>query len=389
MFDSPIKDILTQRVQALPEMVMAQSLKSDIDELVARILPQGSVAVIDDARTSTAYGDLVFRALKGRYDTTHIMLPLGVKADDMALAEVAMRSSKADLLVAVGSGTISDLAKYASFKAGKPYVIFPTAASMNGYTSKNASISIGGQKTSLAAQLPAAMFIDMSTILEAPIRLTQAGLGDSIARPTAQADMLLSHHLLGTAYDEDIFRLNAPYEELLFAHAAGLLSGDRETMEALVKLILLSGFGMTIADSSAPASGAEHMIAHLMESEMLHGEEIAVTAVDMARRQERMLASPKLRLADLPAAEDKGYMKKRDAIRERFPDGDVPKVIWEQAREAIAQIHMPSGELEKIRAAGGLPDMPEKLGWEVKEYHEAIEKARFTRDRFTVLDVTP
>jgi len=388
MFTSTIQDILAIRLQYLPELIMAASLRHDIDDLVAKFLPSGNVAVVDDARTSTAYGDQVFRALTGRFEANHIMLPLGVKADEDALLEIEQKSKRADLLVAVGSGTINDLVKRASFKAGKPYIIFPTAASMNGYVSKNASISVAGHKETQEAQMPLAVLVDMQVIMDAPLRLTQAGLGDCLARPTAQADWLLSHYLLGTDYDAAPFKMIAEYEEMVFAQAGAILHADREVMEALFKLILVSGFGMTIAGSSAPASGAEHMIAHLMSTgEHLHGEEIAVTTLDMATRQARMLGLTKLRCAPADVHGDKGYMKKREAIMQRFPDGMVPSALWQQAREAIATIHIEPQKLAAIRKQAGLPDDAEKLGWNAEDYRECIEQARFSRDRFTCLDV--
>ena len=66
------------------------------------------------------------------------------------------RARSADALVAVGSGTINDLCKYAAAKDGKPYVVFATAPSMNGYTSMNAAITVDGHKKTLPAATPRA-----------------------------------------------------------------------------------------------------------------------------------------------------------------------------------------------------------------------------------------
>lgn len=376
MFTPSIQDILAARLQSLPAFVAAPSLKRDIDELV----PKGKLAVIDDVNTSTAYGDIAARALKA----THITLSRGVEANEEALAEIEAKSKQADMLVAVGSGTINDLVKYAAFRANKPYVLIPTAASMNGYVSANASITVGGKKQSLAAALPTMVLIDMQTIEEAPARLTQAGIGDSLARPTAQADWLLAHHVLGVAYDDAPFKLTAEYEADVFAHADAAARGDREAVAALLKLCFLSGFGMTIAGSSVPASGAEHMIAHAyhmqgpMPAKMnLHGEEIAVTTIEMATRQEALLA----------ASKPPRLLPTHEAKQALYPMDGIPKQVWENAREAIAAIHISPLKLAQIRKKAGLPDSVEKLGWDVAAYHEIADNARFTRDRFTCLDV--
>lgn len=407
MFDASIQDILSARLQSLPELLAAKSLKRDIDELCRRHLPAGRAAIIDDTDTANAYGDAVFRALKGVYEAAHITLPRGVKADDAALAEIEAKTARADMLVAVGSGTINDLVKYAAFKAKKPYVLFPTAASMNGYVSKTASLTLNGHKQSLEAALPAAVFMDMETIASAPARLTLAGLGDSLARGSAQADWLLSHHVLGTTYDDAPFSLLAPYEAELFAQAAALKAGDREAVALLLKLLLLAGFGMSIAASSAPASGAEHMIAHAygmsrakQSRALLHGEEIAFTTAYTSERWQKLLDRPSPpRLLPLEADERMQalygkenaasfaalYKRKADSIRQY---GDhIPLDVWEKAREAIAAIHAPPLQLAIIRKQAGLPESAGALGWDEADYTAVCEVARFTRDRFTCLDV--
>ena len=354
MFEAPIQDILTQRLQQLPALMFANSLRRDIDELVILHIPAGIAAVVDDVNTSTAYGDLVFRALKSRFSASHTTLSKGVSADEDALAEVEHKTKHADFLVAVGSGTINDVVKLAAHKARKPYIIFPTAASMNGYVSANASISIAGKKESLAASLPIAVLVDLQMLAAAPARLSKAGLGDSLARPTAQADWLLSHHITGEAYDAAPYDIIKPYEPQVFGQAEGIARGDAQAIEALLQLLLLSGFGMTMAGSSRPASGAEHMIAHMMHSTgTLHGEEIAVTAVEMAELQAKLLAGGK----------------------------------FGAASDAISAIHIPPQELAIIRKTAGLPDSPEALGWSKEDYSHALANARFTRDRFTCLDV--
>lgn len=61
--------------------------------------------------------------------------------DERALAEIqAMIDSDICLLLAVGSGTITDLTRYAGFKTGKPFIAIPTAPSMDGYASPVAAI---------------------------------------------------------------------------------------------------------------------------------------------------------------------------------------------------------------------------------------------------------
>ena len=75
---------------------------------------------------------------------------------------VQEKTRHADAIVAVGSGALSDTCKYATFKDGRKYATFGTAASMNGYAASTASVTLNnGYKTSLPAHAPRGIFLDL------------------------------------------------------------------------------------------------------------------------------------------------------------------------------------------------------------------------------------
>jgi glycerol-1-phosphate dehydrogenase [NAD(P)+] len=329
-----------------------------------------------------------------------------VHADEAALEKI--RSHSFDALIAVGSGVISDLCKYASHAAGKPYAVFPTAPSMNGYLSASASMTLNKVKESRPAHLPAGVFCDMKVIAGAPARLIRSGLGDSLCRPTAQADWLLSHLLLGTSYSALPFHLLWPYETELFAHADKLVAGDVKVVELLLKTLLVSGLGMTLAGGSYPASQGEHLIAHAMEMkhgdtlpQSYHGEQIGVTTLTMARIQHALL-SRRLSLPPLPRWQDalSGYFGasrakhlaqaagKKYRLYDRYEaiaamlDGRELYI-----RDTLRQVMLPETRLREVLHKAGTPATPAALGWNDGNYDDAVRHARFTRDRFTFLDL--
>ena len=148
---------------------------------------------------------------------TSVILPEHPHADDATVEGLHAATAAADVLVAVGSGTINDLCKYVSAQDGKPYVVYGTAPSMNGYVSVNAAITVGGLKKSLAAQAPLGVFLDLSILAAAPPRMIRSGLGDSLCRPTAQADWLLAHLLFDHPYRRMPFVLLEEDESALLA----------------------------------------------------------------------------------------------------------------------------------------------------------------------------
>jgi glycerol-1-phosphate dehydrogenase [NAD(P)+] len=354
---------------------------------------------------SATYGALGKRLVK-ELGIPFLMLEGRPSADMETVTVIRMKNAGA--ILAAGSGTINDLCKYASFLDGKPYAVFPTAPSMNGYCSANASITAHGHKQTLKAHLPKGVFCDLSVLAAAPPRLIRSGLGDSLCRPTAQADWLLSHLLFGTPYDPLPFSLLAPYERELLEHAGKLLSGDTQTIELLIRALLVSGLGMVMAGGSYPASQGEHLIAHTMEMKhgdtlpaTYHGEQIGVTTLVMADIQRQALAK-KLQVRRMPDPDktiaayfgagleksvSQAYHAKRllyeqyDRINERL------QTEGSAIRDAISAVTLPDPVLRNALQKAAAPTTAAALGWHESDLQSAIQHAKFIRDRFTFLDV--
>lgn len=408
MFSAPITSLLESKLPQLPKLLAAPSFRHDFDDLLAMLPAPDTIALIDDHDTSAALGDALFRALKSRYTITRIACGKAPVADRETIESIRSKTKKSQLFIGVGSGTISDLCKYASHLDGKPYIMFPTAASMNGYLSANASITIDGYKTTLPAHLPQAVFCDYGVIAAAPARLHKSGLGDSLARPTAQVDWRLSHLLLGTPYDETPFQLTQELEPGLFDSARGLALSDPSSVKLLMQSLLLSGLGMTIAGGSYPASQSEHMIAHAFEMlkpsapPSLHGEQIGVTAITAATRHEQLFTKiPTLASMEFPgdikaafgeAAADTAktaFRAKQEKVEEAMLTNDIIKKRWHDIAHALHPLMLSSARITEILTQAQAPRRTESLGWQAADYAAAQKYARYLRDRFTGLDLDP
>jgi len=352
------------------------------DYLKQRMGTAAAIHVIADPHTMEAYGS---SDLGAGERWTQDILPARPKPEMELATRIMQHAMPADALVAIGSGTINDLVKYAAHQLKKPYVVVATAPSMNGYVSPNASIINGKHKESIACTMPMAVLMDTEILVNAPSRMIRAGIGDCLCRSTAQADWLLSHLLLDTHYVEEVFEWLLPYEKVLLQHAKFAVLGDKEIMEVLAKMLILSGLGMARAWGSYPASQGEHMIAHTMEElygnklpATLHGEQIAVTTLSMAERQARILASDPPPLA---LAKPNGRNYNHEQIEHRLGKN------WRQIRDKIRTVVIPQVSLYDALSDAGCPVSPEDLGWKDPIYDQALAKARFHRDRFTFLDL--
>jgi glycerol-1-phosphate dehydrogenase [NAD(P)+] len=395
-------------VSPLRDIVIDRNLGPRASQLIAGLGLSSRLAVVMDPETQRVLGEQVTRSLETGAEVTRVVLEHRPHPDLEAVQSVIAASADADALVAVGSGSINDIVKYAAHVAGRPYVVFGTAPSMNGYTSVSAAITEDGLKKSLPATLARGIFLDLDVMATAPQRLIAAGFGDSMARSTAQVDWLLSHLLLGTPYREAPFMLLREDEDALVASAEALGRGEVAAVELLVRTLVLSGLGMTLCGGSYPASQGEHLIAHYldMRGENLpfayHGEHIAVTTLTMARMQETLLARPVLRLRCLNETEA-DYIDVFgaelgascwQACAAKILDEEAVEAInlrladqWPEIRERVRAAARPVAEIERAMVAVGAPTSPDDVGIPADFYEDAVTQARRIRDRFTTLDL--
>lgn len=376
--------------------------------------------IVMDENTKHALGDALIALITHQNTiafTTHCfpsnVLPTLANAERLANI---YHAQQCQTIIAIGSGTLNDLSKYAAYLCNTRYIMCATAPSMNGYVSGNASLIMAdGHKTTLKAQPPIAVFCPMDVITAAPLRLIQAGFGDAICRSTAQVDWLFSHLLLGTPYDDTPFQLTYTNEPQLLANAAQIYARDTSVMRILIENLLASGEGMRVAGGSYPASQGEHMLAHTMEmlhhhnpslaplTPSFHGEEIAVTTLYMACRQAEILSrntAPVL----LPTSYEHTAMERafgttlaqnlqKDYQRKSERIGDIAQrqhhinTHWHEIRDQLSAVHVAPEVITQALQAIHAPLTPTSLGWKDEVWHTATSLARFTRDRFTMLDV--
>lgn len=207
------------------------------------------------------------------------------RADAETVEKVQKGSENSDFLLGVGGGTCIDVAKFASFKGGKPFISVPTAASHDGISSARASIKGGEKPTSVQAQAPLAIVADTLVIRDSPSPLTAAGCGDMIANYTAVLDWDLARREKEEYYSEYAAALSRMSAKLVAENAGVIKEGSEESARKIVKALISSGVAMSIAGSSRPASGSEHLFSHALDQTAsepaLHGEQCAVGSIMM------------------------------------------------------------------------------------------------------------
>lgn len=285
---------------------VAPGIHAEIPTLVRSVCPEGTVAIVMDANTRAVAGDEIIAAAQGA-DLPFEILELSERDDEKVIVctdarihdvERAFRDGGFAHAIAVGAGTINDVVKMASFRAGIGYTTVGTAPSMNGYTSSIAAILSDGVKTTQPCHAPLVAVADPRVMAEAPYRMIASGLGDLYSKPVSNADWRLSHRLLGTWHSDLVMEIVEAGATLLEGVAPRLPQRDVDAVGRLTGAIMISGLAMQAAGTSGPASGGEHLISHFVDMEAyafgkphdFHGCQVAVGTVTTSRLYERIFA---------------------------------------------------------------------------------------------------
>ncbi len=207
------------------------------------------------------------------------------RADMETVEKVQDDTQNFDFLLGVGGGTCIDAAKFASYKQDKPFISVPTAASHDGISSARAAIKGEGRKASVQAHAPVAVFADTLIIRDSPSRLMAAGCGDMVANYTAVLDWELAREENGDYYSEYAAALSNMSAKLVAENADVISKEIEESARKIIKALISSGVAMSIAGSSRPASGSEHLFSHILDQiapePALHGEQCGVGTLMM------------------------------------------------------------------------------------------------------------
>ncbi len=204
---------------------------------------------------------------------------------------------EAEVIIAIGAGTIHDISRYCAYKRNIDFASCPTAASVDGFCSSVAAMTWNGCKKTLTAVAPKIVIADLDIIKNAPIRLAKSGFGDMVGKYVSLADWKISHLLTGEFYCDTIAELTRQATENVLASSEGIVSGNVNAYEKLTYGLLMSGIAMQMMGNSRPASGAEHHISHLIEmnppvvannSDALHGEKVGVGTMLVIKEYQRM-----------------------------------------------------------------------------------------------------
>lgn len=277
-------------------------------------------------------------------------------------AKAQMAANAVDYVLAVGSGTLNDMAKSVATRAGIPSGVLPTAASMDGYCSAGAALMRDGFKVTDTVNPPAHVLVDADVIRTAPRIMTAAGFGDIVGKYTCLADWQLSHIVNGEPIHKEAYAMMEQALNACMGAYAGLVQNQGDAVETLTDALLGAGQAMAKCGNSRPASGSEHHQSHYLE-------------MDFARRGEEIPAHGiKVGLGTMISLELYHYLSMA-----KVPCREYQRV-W-----ALADTLPSPDRIRELLAGLGCPVRFRDIGVSRALMRRMLTEAHTVRDRYTVL----
>jgi glycerol-1-phosphate dehydrogenase [NAD(P)+] len=268
------------------EVIVGKGTLERIPEVVTRLGLKGKALVLSDEQCYDLAGKTVSDLLEKAGLIPDFLLVKSMTVDDLIVVEKALKEQKPRVVFGVGGGTIIDAAKLSSASQNMPFVSIPTTVSHDGIASPLASVKGSNKPYSVLAQSPMAVIADTDIIAKAPWRFVVSGCGDVISKFTAVNDWKLAHLEKGEYYGEYAASLALMSAKLVTQNASLVANREIEGLRILIEALISCGVAMSIAGSSRPCSGSEHLFSHALDivnhHHAMHGEQCGVGSILMS-----------------------------------------------------------------------------------------------------------
>lgn len=314
-----------------------------------------------------------------------------------------------DGVLSVGTGSLNDICRRAAFLADKPFAIFATAPSMDGFASDTAPITENNFKVSLQARQPRVILADTNILAAAPAELKSAGYGDMIAKYIAMADWRIANLTIGEYFCPQIADLTRDAVRRVVSMTDRVTENDTQTAGAILEALVMTGAAMKMAGSSRAASGAEHVVSHFWECKKLeqgllsdfHGKKVGVASLMITRMYYDVIEN-----ADPAAfsADDTDWAKvyavygsafEQDVRRLNTPtvtDETSPDILrenWDAICAAVREEMPDPDALGSLLLRAGAATTADEIGVTAQLALDGLEYHSYMRHRLTLARLLP
>ena len=357
-------------------------------------------------RRTVVYDTNIYKLTEGKHiraDQEIVLEANGLRSEDIPIEKMMKDLDHPEVIVAYGAGTIMDFGRYPAYKLGIPFVAVPTLASSDGFTANICSVILEGQKKSIPMCAPILVVADLDIIKGAPARLVASGINDILSKYISLVDWRISTLVDGEYYCPMVAELAQQALSIMRNAADVYAETGKADIEAMTMAQMLSGLTMQLLNHSRAASGAEHLIAHLVEmkpprfenAEGIHGECVGVGTYLCAKKYHELAKLTPRAKAFEPLSADwieekfgsrlaEGIIKENaaDVLATFDPQNIVDR--WEDIRNLISTIPSPE-TLEKLYSGCGCKYLPEHIGIDPSLSEEILPISAAIRNRLTLV----
>lgn len=391
------------------DYIVERDAMSKLPVLLRRLFPGATPLAVFDNNTHEAAQPKFGAALPGV--SVFILTGKEIHADEkqVELVTQALKEGGCNLLLAVGSGVICDIVRYVAFQQDIPFVAVPTAASVDGFVSDSAAMTLGGAKITLPAKAPDAVVADLEIIAAAPKKMTASGVGDMLSKYISIADWEIGHLITGEYFCPFVAELTTEAVDMIVQNIEKINDGDIESFGMLMKGLLLSGITMQMVEITRPASSFEHHFSHYLETvpiqgvnrAALHGEKVGIATIQAAKYYP-VFAQKLKRIYEenipnqFDIARVKGYYAQypesivHAVEKENTPtittrlDRKLLKKNYEEILRIANKVPSPGSLAETLRAVDGYTDYS-AIHMTDDQFRETMKICCYIRNRFTML----
>lgn len=265
------------------EVIIGKGTLNRVPEVVKRLGVKGKALVLSDLQCYELAGKTVSKFLEESGLSVDFLPIKTMTMKDVLVLENQIKELKPQILFGVGGGTIIDSAKVSSGSQNIPFISILTTVSHDGIASPLASIKGSNKPYSIMAQAPLAIIADTEVIAKAPWRFMVSGCGDIISKFTAVKDWKLAHIENNEYYGGYAASLALMSAKLVTENAELIVYRQDEGLRVLLEALISCGVAMSIAGSSRPCSGSEHLFSHALDiintNHAMHGEQCGVGCI--------------------------------------------------------------------------------------------------------------
>ncbi len=323
--------------------------------------------------------------------------------------------------VAVGSGVINDLVKCAATEANcDGYLVVGTACSVDGYTSYGAALQVDGFKKTVPCAAPLAIVADAQVLSTAPAQMTASGYADLMAKIVSGGDWHIADILGEAPINPTAWQMTQVKLRQWLGDPEGIATVKPSALTGLFEGLAATGFAMQLMHDSRPASGAEHLISHIMEMDGVmfngehpsHGFKVGIGTLLSCAMMHQIFSMSKEEVAKICAAapfvtpeqrktEIDKYLKD-STIYEQVNQVCMQKLLdqqrfqkrmqdivahWDEMKQRVLNQIFTLEETRRRLKVVGCPTRPCEIGADHAEIRRAVICSQMIRNRYTVFDL--